>query len=565
MVTYAVSPSRVLLTVVQPPRTPCPLCVTKRIRANFGWQEIADLPLGTLLGTTEDTRWPGITAGASLVADAALRAQQISNDGARAVIRELQTATLAVTDHPLLRTPFCDACETHHAAAKAAMNRQDVGDGVSQLEHAWTSMQRAVDPITGIVASVEAVTRDDTAGSMTHAITVGRISTKWFSPVSAPALGGAAKIHPLHARVSALGEALERYACGIYHPTQLIRASLRELGPTAIDPRALPLGSEREYEKVAGRLFPYHRDKVIDWVKGQSLLSGDIRYVPACSVYVPYQFPRRDEVLLRPISTGLGAGTSDAQSIRAGLLEIIERDALSVTWYNYLRVPTLLLDTLPEGPAATIYRGLKEAGVELLCKLTTTDVGVPSVLLSSRQRLAGGQLIVAHAARADLDLVGAIQGGLEELAQSREAIREWIGARGIPPLKGPLKEMEDFFSYYCEDERLPMLDFLREGTDQPVVPTEGAPERHQGAVDEIVRRLANRGHESIAVDITPIDVAECGIKVNRVIVPGMQPISFSLDFRYLGGRRVFDAPVAMGLREHPCDESELNPDPLPAG
>jgi len=67
------------------------------------------------------------------------------------------------------------------------------------------------------------------------------------------------------------------------------------------------------------------------------------------------------------------------------------------------------------------------------------------------------------------------------------------------------------------------------------------------------------------VDITPVDVAECGISIIRSIVPGLQPVTFGRDFRHLGGSRLYQAPVWMGLRNQPLQEDQLNPHPMPGG
>jgi thiazole/oxazole-forming peptide maturase SagD family component len=427
-------------------------------------------------------------------------------------------------------------------------------------------MRRAVGPLTGIVSRVLVDVHPDTVGGLTHAVTSGPISTSRFSPVTAPALGGAAKIDPQLAEISALAEALERYSCGVYDPRKLIRATLSDLGTQAIDPRSLPLGSAAEYEEVRGRIYPFDPAMEIEWAAGRSLVTGELRYAPACMVYVPYRFARRSHILLSPISTGLAAGRTRDDATLAGLLEIIERDSLAVVWLNKLTVPTLDLSTLPSGPTRDLWQRLGTGGIKILCKLTTTDLGIPTVLLSAREAKHDGAVLVAHTARANLDLLACVRGALEELEQCREAIKNWMKSRGGPPQDGQLRQMEDFFCYYSRSDRLGKLDFLNNGDK---VSVQEAADAHDGRsstaqVSSIAQNLHNCGYEAIAVDITPVDVAECGLSVIRAIVPGLQPISFNQDFRHLGGQRVFEAPVRMGMRRTVLRESELNTDPMPA-
>ena len=334
-----------------------------------------------------------------------------------------------------------------------------------------------------------------------------------------------------------------------------------------MDPRKCSLGSHSEFEEVQGKIFPFDPELEMEWAPARSLKTGETKYVPASMVYVPYRFPQRSHILMRPISTGLAAGRTRDQATLAGLLEIIERDSLGITWLNRLPVPTLDLSTLPPGPARDLWARLTSGGIDITCKLTTTDLGIPAVLLSTREWKRDDTVLVAHSARANLDLVSCIKSALEELEQSRSAIRDWIDTRGVPTEDAVLREIEDYFCYYSSPERLAMLDFFRDGQILPV--PEVDPGRATGdngqQVSRIVAALDERGYEALAVDITPIDVAECGLSVIRAIVPGLQPISFNQKFRHLGGRRLYEAPVKMGIRSTPLREDELNANPIPAG
>lgn len=569
IITYLATPSRILIASLRPPVTPCPVCIGIRIRARFPWQDIADLPLGKLMGTVDNTRYPAVTTAASLAVTAALSPAEETDP---AYLRDINVTSLTVIPHPLLHLPYCPACKEYHdSVCRELEERHRLRNGNTNRS-ATNTIQHAVDPLTGIVGGVDVSSPHNTAAKLTCAVTYGEISTKYFSAVQASAHGGAVKLDPTHSRISALGEALERYASGVYRTEHLIRATLQKLGPSALDPRELPLGSQLEYDKSKGKIFPFNPSRAIEWALGRSLTTQEIRYVPACAVYVPYKFPSRKDVILRPISTGLGAGSTPSQALTAGLLEIIERDAFAITWLNRLEVPTIDLQSLPDGPAKVIFDRLTNAGITVLCKETTTDVGIPAVLLSSRQEDPKHGLIVAHSTRAGLNLVDCIQGALEELEQSRDAIRHWISTRGVPPADGPLRTIEDFFSYYCHVDRLLKLEFLGKGpmkmiTQQDIQTSQAG----TGDIDwdsclaEIVRCLDAAGYEPIGVDITPIDVLECGVRVARAIVPGLQPVAFSCDFRYLGSKRAFVAPVAMGLRDEPIKERELNLDPQPGG
>ena len=552
IVVFACTPRKLHTAVLRPPSTACPLCVVRRIRANWPGQDIADAPLELLLGTCSEPGWPSHDAMIGLVAHTVLRAvgAGTGDGGDAAELVELDLDSWASTRHPALHLPGCPAC-----AREVRTPPQQDGTAPA-LAASWQRMQRAIDPLTGIFASVQ--DRRPEGSETTLANTVGGTETGWFSAVSAWTVSGSAKHDPLEARVCALGEGLERYAAGIYDPDDFVRGSLSELGAAAVDPRELPLGSPAEYRSFR-RFAPYHPELVIDWVVGVDLSTGQPRYVPAGTVYVPYKAPNRRERLLNSVSTGLAAGSTRDQALRGGLLEVVERDAFAIYWYNRLRAPSLDLDGLPPGAVRTVVERMRLRGIEVIAKDITTDLGIPTILLQGRLTTPE-RPIVLHSSRSALDTGEALLGACEELELGFCQIDGLLRTRAVPEDGVTLGHMWDFYLYYCRADRAELLDWTREGPLQQVPPSRRPSESD---VDEIVARLAAAGHRPVAVDITPIDVAECGVSVVRSIVPGLQPVVFSQKFRHLGGRRVFEAPVRMGLREHPLGEQELNPLPLP--
>ncbi|MFF4607314.1 YcaO-like family protein [Streptomyces sp. NPDC001339] len=560
LVTYLSTPNRLLLATLTPPRTPCPVCLVRRIRANHTWQPVAGLPLDLLLGAAESEAWPTTAIAAGVLAHTVLTALAAPEaaDGPP-VLTELDHASLKRTRHALFHTPGCPGCGSTAVPPKRDEN------ATVDVRESWRLMRDAVDPLTGLVPELrvdEADRPEQTgpAGGTTYARTAGMIATTWFSPVAAEARGGAVKSDPVNARVCAVGETMERYAAGVYDPGRLIRATLAALGDEAIDPRGLPLGSANEYAEQR-RYAPFDPDVEIDWVPGRSLTTGRQRYVPACAVYLPYRFPRAHKPWFDPISTGLAAGGSYYHAVLGGLMESVERDATLVFWENRLTLPSLDLTRLPDGPARRIVERISAQGATVSAKDLTTDLGIPAVAVRFAERTAQRPVVI-HAARAGLDPHAALLGALEEACLCRTGAGIWLEEAEIPPADAALSSLSEFCLYYCAPERQHHLAFWDDGPLNPLPDARpaGTP---RDDVAEAVRRLADRGHETIAVDITPIDVAECGVTVVRTVIPGLCPLTLRSDFHRRGGPRVFTAPVAMGVRDTPLTEDQLNPMPLP--
>jgi ribosomal protein S12 methylthiotransferase accessory factor len=77
-----------------------------------------------------------------------------------------------------------------------------------------------------------------------------------------------------------------------------------------------------------------------------------------------------------------------------------------------------------------------------------------------------------------------------------------------------------------------------------------------------LRRLEAEGITAYSVDVTTPDVASVGLSVVRVVAPGLYgnaPAAFPM----LGGRRLYEDPVRLGLLEREPSEDELVMAPIP--
>jgi YcaO cyclodehydratase, ATP-ad Mg2+-binding len=84
--------------------------------------------------------------------------------------------------------------------------------------------------------------------------------------------------------------------------------------------------------------------------------------------------------------------------------------------------------------------------------------------------------------------------------------------------------------------------------------------RPTAAIESLVSRLAARSYE---VDLTTPDIASLGLRVVKVLIPELQPLHGVRRYPFLGGKRLYEVPVAMGYRSTAPTEAELNPYPHP--
>jgi ribosomal protein S12 methylthiotransferase accessory factor len=171
------------------------------------------------------------------------------------------------------------------------------------------------------------------------------------------------------------------------------------------------------------------------------------------------------------------------------------------------------------------------------------------------------------ATAADLDPERAITRALQELSANHLYIRAvWENSNNVAP-QAPhqVVSQEDHGLFYCSPERLSALDmFLRpRSMIRPQDLESHAVDDVKANIDFCVKRLAELDLEVIAVDLTTPDVADLGFKVFKVLVPGLQPIDFGVQWPHIGGRRLYEAPVRMGFDEKTPQDLNYFPHPFP--
>jgi ribosomal protein S12 methylthiotransferase accessory factor len=123
-------------------------------------------------------------------------------------------------------------------------------------------------------------------------------------------------LFPIAAKVSALMEAIE-----VFHyenpGKELKRSSLKRIqknGETVIHPHSLPLCFSDNY---------FSPDFIIDWVKGENLLTKEEVWIPASAAYIC------SPSLYSDSSNGLASGNHIIEATLHGIYELIERDAIA--------------------------------------------------------------------------------------------------------------------------------------------------------------------------------------------------------------------------------------------
>lgn len=374
------------------------------------------------------------------------------------------------------------------------------------------------------------------------------------------------------ARGAALGEGLERYCCSVYDHGDLLVGSYDEVSRTHPTVRPDDLALFRPHVDTAPGSAHAH-DVPLAWVWAWRPVARSAVLVPACLVYMPYFPGTPDEVVLAPaVSTGLACASTVDDAVLRGLCEAVERDAFMITWMNRLPVPRVDLTSNPRLRRVYADR-LARDGLEYLLVRTTTDLGVPSflcVLLDHRR----SPTMISVGGAAGLDPVRAATKAMTEAVQTREWGKFLGGPEGRAPFAAEYDDVRDFEDHvrlYAYGDMEHAVDFLRsgplvgldEGAGAPPGPPTPGPRSVGADLATVLGRLDDAGLDVLALDLTTTDVHEAGYRVARTIVPQLQPLDADHRLRFLGGRRLYEAPVRMGYRTAPSTVADFNPVPHP--
>ncbi|QSQ13423.1 YcaO-like family protein [Myxococcus landrumensis] len=429
-------------------------------------------------------------------------------------------------------------------------------------------MPRLMDARTGVVRGVDLVQKDADEPALPIVLTARIANHRFVGKDAQVDLVCSGKGMTLEeARISAVGEAVERYGGGCAPSLPMVRSARHALDGASLDPRHMVLYRPEQYAALP--YTPYDGTNVLRWVRARSLVTGDAIHVPTGAVFL--HDPQTREERLAPItSNGLAAGPTLAEAVLRAACEVVERDAVMIAWLH--RLPCQRIDPLSHPDTALVnwVRLYARRGVTLHLFRVPTDQAAHVFLAVGTQRPGGPGPAAVVGMGADLSAARAARGALLEVGQIRPALaRRMRRAETLARLE-ELKErpesvakLEDHDLLYALPERLTALAFLLE---RPMEPFTWLQPEATSAVDQL-RALADRlkatGSDLLYCDLTPSDLMRMGLRVVRAILPGLQPIDFGHQERRLGGERLYQLPVTLGFAKTCSGPEALNPDPHP--
>jgi ribosomal protein S12 methylthiotransferase accessory factor len=488
----------------------------------------------------------------------------------------LDLATLRLSRHSLLREPHCPDCADLPADSATPMTlvaRRKLHAETYRVRDLRAIKEqllaRYVDSECGLICGLLKDASNLYANFAVHI---------HFDNGERKEMGFGRAFNYEQGQVAAIAEALERYA-GVRPGGKrtVVRASRRELGAAAIDPRTLGLHSEEQYSLPHFPYVRYSDDLVLNWVWGYSFARQEPVLVPERNVYYGLHYWTDERPFVYEISNGCAIGNCLEEAILHGILEVAERDAFLLTWYARLPMPRIDL------------RSARDPLVGLMCErlqhLTGYSVHAFNITLPERIPCFWVMAVdeqqrpdfprVLCAAGSHMQPEKALINALQELApivgshislyrEERERVRSMLAD------SSQVQQMRDHALLYCQPEAFERLAFLYQTPQTQTFAEAFRGEEPQPHADlredllDVMARYLRSGIDVIAVDQTTPELALEGFCAVRVLMPGMLPMTFGHHARRCYGfERLYRLPYLLGYAARPLTDADLNPYPHP--
>jgi putative methanogenesis marker protein 1 len=330
-----------------------------------------------------------------------------------------------------------------------------------------------------------------------------RVGIPVFSAIRPSAAAGAISIYSgkgateTNARISAIMESFER--CLAEQPEVSINMSGVKLDAMRVTDtyESLCESYPTLYPDTLLLPQPVTEFTNLEWVMGEDLMNDVEVFVPANAVFHPYE-PQGCTKLFRSNTNGLASGNTIEEAILHGLLEVIERDALSIAEYTRNPGEEIALSK-SDGLNYELRKKMEDAGIKVKIWLLDSDVEIPTVVVALDDMVLKDPALLVMGAGSHLSPQIAVTRALTEAAQSR--VVQIHGAREDTDREQVVRtfgydHMKRMNSYWYEDLEQVHLDELEDiSNDTPAANINAVFEQLDGIADGAIIVNLSRGVE----------------------------------------------------------------------
>lgn len=459
--------------------------------------------------------------------------------------------------HTIIPIPWCEVCGFDHQAVPQQLPdaSETSLEHIHSVEQLKTLLAGWIDPLSGIIVKLTGHLADLPTFPMTACAQITNFTTGKFDPRALGRSGSGKGLDEISAHIGAVGEAIERYSAARYRLDDCHYGNIEQLCGDYIEPQALVLYSPQQYSDKQFPFSRWHTQKKIHWVQGRKLAQETPVWVPALVSYFNFNAPF-EEQFCQTTSSGLAAGKNWHDAAIRACFELIERDAMMLTWYAQLPCQRLIIERFKIGKMAVMIEQLYNNGVALELYLLDVGLHIPTVVcLGLGDGHSAPAVSVSLAAHDDINV--AINKALLEQGHLLPHLRMMMASDyPIPTTIKQVQSLEDHAAYYFNQNKISAFDFMRQSEQDAIEPDQWpypAINNTSQKRQQIAQRLAAAGVDITIIDLTSPDIALSPFTVVRAVGAHMQPIHFGEQFKRVDNPRL----------DTLLDGRPINPNPHP--
>jgi ribosomal protein S12 methylthiotransferase accessory factor len=339
------------------------------------------------------------------------------------------------------------------------------------------------------------------------------------------------------ARNAAIGEAIERYCLSVVSRDEFADGPYD--GGNQINPERFNNLPRELNESVS-----YH------WVEAVDVANDRQVELPGHIVYCP--FHRQNTSIRSPITTGAAAHTSYREAVKAGILEVIEREAFIINYLHQIPGRRIPDQEIGEPTVSNIISPFEESGLQVNLVYLSLDLPVHVVLsILWDQQLEFATFGLSAGFEFEETIIDAVTESYHVYPWQRTVEPQFHNPKEITDLETRAEHWKakgrdwDGISYWMEtdSERFEMVESV-------------------SALADLLDALEQKDLSIYVKDITTKDVSPYGFKAVRVIIPECHPLYLDERFRYTTGERLYDAPKNAGFETTKSESLNEIPQPF---
>lgn len=286
------------------------------------------------------------------------------------------------------------------------------------------------------------------------------------------------------------------------------------------------------------------------WVKGVSLISQKSVYVPAQMASGSYSFRKSSvpEPIIRVRTTnGLATWPTQTGARLAGMLELVERDAYLIMWFNQITLPRIdITSILPSHPSLKrLAQDLERYRFRMHCIPMLTDAPAHAICTVIEDVSGKGPRFTVGL-KAHRSLAVAIEKSATEALRARYAVR-------LSKAETEIKDITsvghyDRVPYWAQEGNAKKLEFLIAGEMKAIEAKPWDTDSEESHYKRVVSWLKESSMEVVSVPLTYSKKNVSDLHIEMVVIPTLHALHLYERDLALGGQRWQSVPKMYGIQ-----------------